>query len=299
MANLARALTLASRCIPQTRGYSSTSQNLNIMKDVMNRYSISGQQHRIAFANSLFRAAQRQALAPEWYSRDGKIQPNFRPQHAMLSLHIWFLHRRLLASNTDADKESGKHGYNLMVQEELFDTFWNDTKARIRSAGVNELTVNKHLKDAQQATFLHCTQYDHAFQEFEQDPMKRFEVVCDAVWRHILESKEDIDDDLIRKLGAYVEYQLENVVYKLPDDYFEEGRIGWGNIPDLGGLKIGDSEESQSSEGNMDEEEEATSNALSGMTTIGENWMQVLNDAGEPYYWNTETNRTSWQRPAL
>jgi len=283
------------------------------MKDVVNRYSISAQQHRIALSNHLFRAAQRQALSPQWYGpTPNKIQPNFRPQHAMLSLHIWFLHRRLLASNTDEDKESGKHGYNLMIQEELFDTFWNDTKARIRSAGVNEMTVNTHLKDAQQATFLHCTQYDHAFEEFEQDPFKRFEVVCDAVWRHVLGASEDVDDELIRKLGAYVENQLENVVYKLPDDYFEEGRIGWGNIPNLessagaGGAGefaikytagTQDVETETDAENNASSSQEETTNALSGMTSLGDNWMEVLTDAGEPYYWNTESNRTSWQRP--
>jgi cytochrome b pre-mRNA-processing protein 3 len=280
------------------------------MKDMANRYSISAQQHRIKLANHLFRAAQRQALSPEWYGTSqtpNKIQPNFKPQHAMLSLHVWFIHKRLLAYDSDEDKESGKHGYNLMIQEELFEMFWNDTMARIRSSGVNELTVNKHLANAQQATFLHCTQYDHAFAEFKDDPIKRFEVICDAVWRHILGSKDDVDDELIRKLGAYVEYQLDNVVYKLPDDYFEEGRIGWGNIPDLeltssssGDTYAGSQDEEKDDNAEnvkTDESGEETTNALSGMTSLGNDWMQVLTDAGKPYYWNTSSNRTSWQRP--
>ncbi len=63
----------------------------------------------------------------------------------------------------------------MIIQEELFDILWNDTQACIRAEGVHELTVNKHLKDAQQLTFLQCTHYDHAFQEFATDDKKRFE----------------------------------------------------------------------------------------------------------------------------
>jgi len=265
------------------------------MKDVVNRYSISAQQHRIQLANNLFNAAQWQALAPEWYGPN-KIKPDFRPQHAMLSMHIWFLHKRLLAPSAKKDEDSGKHGYDLMIQEELFDIFWNDTRSRIRSAGVHELTVNKHLKESQQATFLQCTQYDHAFKEFEKDDVKRFEVVCDAVWRHVLNGDEEADDHLIRRLGAYVEFQLDNIVYKLPDDYFDEGRIGWGNIPDFD--FISQKKDADGTSGAEDPENpEETTNALSGLKTLENGWMQVLTDAGEPYYWNTETNRTSWKSP--
>lgn len=281
----------------QQSNYSSTKMNLNTMKDFANRYSISAQQHRIKFASALFNAAQYQASNPEWYGIK-KVGSDFRPSHAMLSMHVWFLHRRLLAYNTPEDKESGKYGYNLMVQEELFDLFWNDTTARIRSSGVHELTVNKHLKDAQQATFLHCTQYDHAFQEFPDDQKKRFEIVCDAVWRHVLGGDEDVDDDLIRRLGAYVEYQLENIVYKLPDDYFDEGRIAWGNLPDLSPF-IGEEipESNNASAEKADGGEEEATNALSGLKFYDNNWVRVLTDAGEPYYWNTETDKTSWQKP--
>lgn len=321
-----------------SRSYSSTPIQCNALKDVVNRYSISGQQHRIKVADRFYRAAQWQALAPQWYASPTStststspaskgepellesvsghgISADFRPTHAMLSMHVWFIHRRLLSHNTQEDKDSGKHGYNLMIQEELFDVFWNDTKARIRSSGVNELTVHKHLKDAQQATFLHCTQYDHAYDEFgdDGDEVKRFEVICDGVWKHVLGGGDDVNEELIRKLGAYVEYQLENIVYKLPDDYFDEGRIAWGDIPGVSQLNWGsykgvlnnDSDKGESDHGESGEnpnggsdEEMTTTNALCGLKTLGNNWMQVLTDAGEPYYWNTETNSTSWQRPS-
>ena len=153
---------------------------------------------------------------------------------------------------------------------------------------------------------MQCTQYDHAFAEYENDQVQRFGVVCDAVWKHVLGGEEDVDDELIRRMGAYVEYQLENIVYKLPDDYFDEGRIGWGNVPDLSSFD-GDqdqeghvpveTEADSDSESESESESEKDTNALSGLKHLGQDWMQVLTDAGEPYFWNVETNRTSWQKP--
>lgn len=326
--------TSSSSSSTTATGGSSSSTPWNFVRNVINRYSISSQQHRIRLANHLFRAAQYQALHPQWYGRH-KVQPDFGPQHAMLSMHVWFLHRRLIAphrggnnganpgngssgsTGQEEEVDNGKHAYNLMVQEELFDFFWNDTRSRIRSAGVHELTVNKHLKDAQQATFLQCTQYDHAFAEFRKEPEKRFELVCDAVWRHVLGGSQDVNDDLIRRMGAYVEYQLDNIVYKLPDDYFDEGRIAWGNLPDFSGVDSshgrgqdnGGSSSSGSShpvvaakEGSQEQVQEQeqplkTTNAQSGLEFLHNHWVQVLTDAGEPYYWNMETNQTTWQRP--
>jgi hypothetical protein len=93
---------------------------------------------------------------------------------------------------------------------------------------------------------------------------------------------------------------LENVVYKLPDDYFEEGRIGWGNLPDLSAF---DSVKNVSKDGtdvtdaSAEEDIEETTNALSGIKFLNNSWVQVLTDAGEPYYWNTENDMTSWQQP--
>lgn len=260
-----------------------------MLKDAVNRYSISGQQHRMAVADRFFRAAQWQALDPAWYGPN-KVETDFKPQHAMLSMHVWFIHRRLLAANDDGKGESGN--FNLMIQEELFDIFWNDTKSRIRAAGVHELTVNKHLKDAQQATFLHCTQFDHAFNDSGDDKLQRFEIICDAVWKHILGGMDDVDEDLIRRLGAYVEYQLDNVVFKLPDAYFEEGRIGWGNVPDLSKFDTETNDDA-----NKDGNEGNKTKFLSGLKFLDNDWVQVLTDAGTPYYWNTSSQRVQWQKP--
>jgi cytochrome b pre-mRNA-processing protein 3 len=273
--------------------------------DLMEKHSISAQQNRIKLGTRLFRAAQYQALQPEWF-QTLLVPKRFRAIHGLLSMHVWFLHKRLMAES-DAGVGSQKTA-NLLLQEELFDLFWNDTRSRIRSLGVNEIMVNKHLKDAQQMTFLHVTQYDHAFSNFKDDPQKRFEVICDAVWRQVLlggptspttndderSIEEDpIDDDVIRKIGAYVEYQYDNIMFKLPDDYFEEGRIGWGNLPDFSS-NVTDSNQNNTSESLK---EHSVKVDKSGMDYVDDEWVEVLTDAGESYYWNVLTNQTSWKHP--
>ena len=35
-----------------------------------------------------------------WY-REGRIPYEFRPRHAILTMHVWFLHKRLLADRVD------------------------------------------------------------------------------------------------------------------------------------------------------------------------------------------------------
>eukprot|EP00551_Chaetoceros_affinis_P005957 CAMPEP_0203664004 /NCGR_PEP_ID=MMETSP0090-20130426/1502_1 /ASSEMBLY_ACC=CAM_ASM_001088 /TAXON_ID=426623 /ORGANISM="Chaetoceros affinis, Strain CCMP159" /LENGTH=372 /DNA_ID=CAMNT_0050527089 /DNA_START=49 /DNA_END=1167 /DNA_ORIENTATION=- len=339
--NAMEVLALATPTSTPARSFSNSNTNNNssitttissTFISLYDRYSVKSQQQRALRASHLFEAIRHQAHDPKWYisnyrkskdnNSDGvmKLKPEFRQIHAMLSLHIWFIHRRLYAENqllasassesnttiTTTNTNNPQYNANLLLQEELFDIFWTDTMSRIRAQGVNELTVNKHLKDAQRATFVHCTQLDHAFAEYPDDMEKRFEVVCDAVWRHILgggEGDEDIEknenvnfnrnnnnqaeDELIRRIGAYIEYQLENIVFRLPDDYFEEGRIGWGNIPDL------DDEDCNSEI--KDHDDDLT--PLRGMNFLDNNWVQVLNIAGTPYYWNMTTHETRWDRP--
>ena len=174
----------------------------------------------------------------------------------------------------------------LPMQEELFDILWNDTRARIRAEGVNELTVNKHLKDVQQLTFLHLTHYDHAFQEFTNDDGKRFEELAGAIWIHVLNRDEEAYNDQLKRLAAYVEYQYVNLMHGVPDDYFWEGRIPWGDLPVFSDMKDNDGNELDKPVKSID-----------GLESLPEPWVKTLTDAGTPYYWNTDTNVTSWTKP--
>ncbi|KAL9181595.1 hypothetical protein ACHAXT_010400 [Thalassiosira profunda] len=251
--------------------------NKGIFGQLWDRYSLEGQKKRILLGERLFRTAQHQANDPRWFQQ-ARIPYEFRPRHALLTMHVWFLHKRLLADRVDSHLA-------LLVQEELFDILWNDTQARIRAEGVHELTVNKHLKDAQQLTFLHCTHYDHAFQEFKDDPQKMTEEIMGIVWTYVLNKDEDAYNDQLRRLAAYVEYQYINLLEGVPDDCFWEGRIPWGTLPDFENMK---------DNGGKDLPEMGE---VPGLEVLPEPWVKTLTDAGVPYYWNTETDNTTWQKP--
>jgi len=252
------------------------AQKKGFLAKAWDRYSLGQQQHRIELGERLFRSAQRRADDLTWYTA-GHIGSDFRPRHALLTMHVWFLHRRLLADKVDPHK-------SLMVQEELFDVLWNDSRSRIRAEGVNELTVNKHLKDTQQVSFQHMTHLDHAFTEYKEDPDKRTEEIALAVWMHLLMKDEGASDDLIKRLAAYVEYQYRNIVLALPDEYFQEGRVDWGSMPSFDSMKDKNGKTIQPLPPNPDD-------------VLPKHWAKALTDAGDTYYWNTATNLTTWQRP--
>lgn len=133
----------------------------SMLGKIMDRFSLKGAQKRILTAEMLFQAATRQANDPNWYG-PGRIPRDFRSRHAILTMHLWFLHKRLIsasASNGSLDTDTC-----LKIQEELFEIFWNDTLCRLRAqSGVRELSVNKYLLQVQQYTFLHLFHYDHIF----------------------------------------------------------------------------------------------------------------------------------------
>lgn len=130
-------------------------------------------------------------VCSRWYG-PGRIGRDFRARHALLTMHVWFLHKRLIASsnylnnnnnnmNDEIDKERIDNQNNdnnelpnqldpdtaLNIQEELFDILWNDTQCRIRKEGVQELRVNKMLMQVQQYTFLHLFHYDHIYHQLD------------------------------------------------------------------------------------------------------------------------------------
>lgn len=155
---------------------------------------------------------------------------------------------------------------------------------------MNELTVNKHLKDAQQLTFLQCTHYDHSYQEFVDDDKKRFEEISGVNWTYVLNKDEEAYHDLMKRLTVYVDYQYHNLLFGVPDEHFWEGRIPWGDIPDFVNMKDNNGKE-------LEMEVIAGDNDVPGLDVLPKPWVKTLTDAGAPYYWNTETKVTTWKKP--
>uniref|UniRef100_A0A7S4JLH5 WW domain-containing protein n=1 Tax=Odontella aurita TaxID=265563 RepID=A0A7S4JLH5_9STRA len=274
----------------------SRSPPQGLLASLYERYSVAGQRRRIELGQNFFHAARRRSEESAWYA-PGHIPPTFRNKHAMLTMHVWFLHRRLIrdegtgiaggegdsavAEGSGSSSALSKDS-SLLIQEELFDLLWNDARCRIRAEGVPELMVNKNLKDVQQLSFQYCTHLDHVFEEHAGDAAKRVEELAYAMWIHVLNRDHETSDDLIKRLATYAEYEFQNILFLLPERYFAEGRVGWGCLPDFAGMK------------------DKTGKVLPFNTPakeLPEGWIQTLTDAGDAYYWDTETNKTQWEKP--
>jgi cytochrome b pre-mRNA-processing protein 3 len=80
------------------------------------------------------------------------VSSEFLPKQAVLMAHIWMVHKRLM-SEGDAGRK---------IQECLFDEMWEDTSARLRADGINELSINKYLEEVQGYSFKLCVEMDEA-----------------------------------------------------------------------------------------------------------------------------------------
>jgi len=268
--------TTASDATKTTSATANTSSNSisGIFSQLYDKHSITKQQERNAMADRLFQFAQIRADDPRWYG-PGHVGTDFRPRHAMLTMHLWFLQKRLIRDNAHS---------SLLIQEELFETFWDDTQKRIREAGVAEMTVNKHLKDVQQYTFQHLTHYDHAFTEMELQPKARYEELCGIVWIHVCARDDSFSSDQVQRIACYIDAQYNNIMNQLPEEYWKEGRLAWVDIPDFKRLI--------DNKGNLIPENPRSPDEL-----LPHGWQKALTNAGEPYYWNPEQVTSQWEKP--
>ena len=104
-------------------------------------------------------------------------------------IHIWMIHKRLLSVEPNGKK----------IQEALFDYLWEDTTNRIRNQNVNELSVNKYLKDVQSLSFKTCIELDQSLKMPTEE-----EIVTDiggAVWRSVYDKAEDVHDDHVMEFA--------------------------------------------------------------------------------------------------
>jgi len=197
-------------------------------------------------------------------------------------MHLWFLHKRLISDVNDKE-------FALMVQEELFNILWLDTTCRIRQQGVNELSVNKHLMQVQQYTFVHLTHYDHAYAEFSARPMERLKELRKIVWAHVLVRDEESEFryDHLDRIAWYVDANYRNVVLELPYEYFKQARFEWVDLPDFSNLKSSDSADAPF----------LPENPVHPDDVLPEPWRRNITNRGIDYYWNEETMESSWERP--
>ena len=169
-------------------------------------------------AEKLFRACAVQATHPVWAKRGAVKTKQFRPQHAVLFAHVWVLHRALEETEALGRKEA------RLLQEAVFDELWEDTTARIRVTGVNEISVNKHLGDVQKYSFAAALEYDNAVAI--EDEAESSDALAAAVWRHVYLASDDLSVEHCVDVATYVKRQLD-VVRKLGADELRDGDVDW------------------------------------------------------------------------
>jgi len=276
--NKTRAAATSSSAEIASNATARTAKPKKFLDQLWDRYSFTGHRHRVVIAESMFQAASHQASDPRWFG-PGRLSRDFRPRHALLTMHFWFLHKRLISDTID------KH-LALMIQEELFNILWDDTTSRIRLAGVNEWLVNKNLLQVQQYTFMHLTHYDHCYTEFLQKPAERLNELRKLIWWHIFGRDKDAEFryDHLDRIAWYVEANYQNIVMDWPDDYYRQGRVAWVDLPDFSNIK--------DIEGNVLPE-----NPIHPDDVLPKPWLRNITKSGLEYYWNPVTKRATWDRP--
>lgn len=281
---------------------------------------MSKQTNRILMAESLFQAATTQASDPRWYG-PGRIGRDFRSYQAILTMHIWFLHKRLVSVDQATATTTGTFDPHTaaLIQEELFDILWIDTSNRMRAHGVSEMLIQKNLKKVQQYTFMHMFHYDHCYtaDELLENPSDRLEALKMTIKTHVLllpsltnddepdeakiETEDDeesavVDEEALRqhverddqaeRIAWYVETQFQNILHDLPVSFFEKARVAWVDLPSFDRMIDGNTGEELPMPPLADEEE-----------ILPPKWTKSIANDGTYYYWNLDTRQAQWDRP--
>ena len=69
-----------------------------------------------------------------------------------------------------------------------------------QAKGVNKLTFNKHMKDAQSITFHMCKHIYHTFEDNQDDAEKQYKEIGGSIWVNMWNWKEDTPHDAMRRL---------------------------------------------------------------------------------------------------
>ena len=185
------------------------------------------------------------------------LENSFYFDHSIIILHVWMMHRRL---RTIANKDLQRD-----LQEQLFDRVWEDTTKRIRAIGVQELSVNKYVRDAQEFSFGAAWAYDRALDSDDEDALPG------ALFRNVFRSGEEVDEQKVLLLADYVYSQIENLD-AIDDECIISGDIEWLPMPGVDVSRMGKDDETSK-------------------------WRQALSEDGRKYWWNVETRESTWRDP--
>jgi cytochrome b pre-mRNA-processing protein 3 len=131
----------------------------------------------------------------------------------------------------------------------VFDELWEDTSNRIRGQGINELSVNKYLKEVQGYSFRCCVELDHALslhrtstaalsstsdgdrdEKLEDAEDKLVDDIAGVLWRLAYLRRDDIEIDHVLEFARYIRAEQQSLMTISKAAIFE-ARIQWGPLP--------------------------------------------------------------------
>lgn len=241
-----------------------SSVNIEKWKWLFDKLGYNNEANQLYFrSGSILHSCINQTAMPEFY-RALQLTPDFRGQQALLMLHVWIVHRRLV--------KEGTHG--KLIQEHVFDRLWEETSFRLRHQEISELTVNKYLNEVQQMCFSACVAYDRGLEE------NGAEGLISPLSKHLLNEEKNAKYVEATAMSKYVMKHLK-AFESAPFADLEVGAIPWG--PRL---------LNRDPVSNTVAELESH---ISGRQY--KEWRSALDARGRIYYWNMRTRISSWDLP--
>ena len=208
---------------------------------------------------------------------------------------------------------------------------WEDTSARIRSMGINELSVNKNLSEVQSYSFKCCLELDHALTKSSEDEI--LDSMGGTLWRSVYNkgnigpnnnnnssngnskkdnnkkdnnssNSSDINHDVmisnvtvdhVLELATYIRNEQKSLISNVSKEAILDGRIEWGPIPKWEATR------KLFASNNKNIINKNKSGSID-MTHDNDNkvslWREAVAPDGKIYYWNINTKESRWEKPA-
>lgn len=252
-------------------------------------------------ADLLYASCEQQALL-SCAQEKLDLPKTFMSEHFLVAMHVWIVQRCLLRPELETslpaepppgftpsalDKLALKHAYDKDycqdVQQMMFDTFWEDSKRKLRGSGVLELSINKYLLQVQETTFSAMCSWDESLRlASEADAaLAAGSVGADEHAKLVAEADDIMDGAIWRSLLQRQESERAGAAAVEVREYMK-AELGRVRDLDRGALVLG---------------RVAWGSPLAGFDTSLGSWRRTYSESGAVYWWNKETRETSWEDP--
>jgi len=187
---------------------------------------------------------------------------SFQTVHQLLMVHVWLANKRVMYP---LEGEG-----NRALQKEVFHVLWDNAERRLRAAGINELSISKHLGDVQRISLGGLYAYDKAFKEPSDAELKA------SLHRNLFAANQAVSTATLSMMAEWMRSE-EQRIRALDEDSLRHGELRW-TFPN-GVVATAEDEEKEVARG-----------------AAGE-WRSTMAVTGRTYWWNTRTRQSFWDKP--